>query len=212
MTNQSVIEMPARPRPVVRDPDAKRRHILEAARRLLTERGFQDIVLDEVAAKAGVAKGTLFLHFKNKDDLFSAVFSEMVDALGLELSALAKTGLKGKEMLVAAAKVILNHFDRNRDFMGQIGAGRLPGCCGERSRGRLMDKFRANHAALREILALASCDGARSVRDPDFAVAAFFGLCRSAAVRDLVHRREGALEREAERVVAFFLDGSGIAL
>ncbi len=110
---------PAIPRTVVRDPGAKKRHILEAARRLLVEHDFQDIVLDEVAKKAGVAKGTLFLHFKNKEDFFSAAFADLADSLGQELEALAKTQLfKGKEMLAAAAKVVLNHFDRNRDFHG----------------------------------------------------------------------------------------------
>ena len=118
---------PATPRPVVRDPDAKKRHILEAARRLLIEHDFQDIVLDDVAKKAGVAKGTLFLHFKNKEELFSAAFGDLADSLGLEFEALSRTEIKGKEMLAAAAKVVLNHFDRNRDFMG-LGSGRMPAC------------------------------------------------------------------------------------
>ncbi len=71
-----------------------------------------------MAKKAGVAKGTLFLHFKNKEELFSAAFADLADGLGAEFAALAETGLKGKEMLSAAAKVVLNHFDRNRDFNG----------------------------------------------------------------------------------------------
>ena len=57
---------PATPRAVVRDPDSTKRRILEAARRLLVERGAEGVVLDDVAKRAGVAKGTLFLHYKNK--------------------------------------------------------------------------------------------------------------------------------------------------
>ena len=203
--------MPATPRPVVRDPDAKKRHIMEAARRLLVERDFADIVLDDIAKRAGVAKGTLFLYFKSKEELFSAAFSDLVDSLGFELEALSKTGLKGKDMLVAAAKVVLNHFDRNRDFMGHLGAGRMFGC-GARSREKLMEKFRLNHSALRGILALASKDDGRSIGDMEYAAAAFIGLCRSATVRKLVYGKDGALEKEAESVVAFFVGGSGIEL
>ncbi|HEX4046643.1 MAG TPA: TetR/AcrR family transcriptional regulator [Elusimicrobiota bacterium] len=201
---------PAIPRPVVRDPGAKKRHILEAARRLLVEHDFQDIVLDDVAKKAGVAKGTLFLHFKNKEELFSAAYADLSDSLGQELEALARTGLKGKELLAAAAKVVLHHFDRNRDFIG-LGSVRMP-ACGARSRGMLTEKFLANQELLLSLLVLASSDAGKGLRDREFAAGAFIGLCRSVAVGRILRGHEGPFERESERVVSFFLDGSGICL
>ncbi|MBI3288027.1 MAG: TetR/AcrR family transcriptional regulator [Elusimicrobia bacterium] len=196
---------------VVRDPDSKKRLILAAALRLLVKRGFQDIVLDDIAQEAGVAKGTLFLHFKSKEEMFTAAFADLVDGLGLELEALSKTGLTGKEMLVAAAKVVLNHFDHSRDFMAQFSTGRFPGC-GDRSCGKLMEKFRENHARLRAILVLAAKDGGRSAPDLGFAVGAFFGLCRTATMRKILENHDLPLERDAEKVVSFFLEGSGVAL
>jgi len=194
---------------VVRDPDSKRRLILAAARRMLVKRGFQDIVLDDIAHEAGVAKGTLFLHFKDKEALFSAVFADLVDGLGLELEALPKTGLQGRELLVSAAKVVLSHFDHSRDFMAQFSTGRFPGC-GDKSCGKLMEKLRTNHARLRAILVLACKDGGRSSSDLGFAVAAFFGLCRTATMLKIIERHDKPLEREAEKVVTFFLGGSGV--
>jgi len=199
------------PRVVARQTETKSRVILEAARRLLIARGYEDIALDDVAHEAGVAKGTLFLHFKSKEELFFAVFSELVESLHLELIVLSKTGLAGKELLVSVAKVLLGHFDRHRDFLGQVGAGRLPGC-GERSRAKLREKFAANYAAVAVLLLQCSSDEGRSLGSPDFAAAALIGLCRSAAMRKLIEGHERALVDEAERVVAFFLNGSGLAL
>ncbi len=196
---------------VVRNPDSKKRLILAAARRLLVERGFQDVVLDDVAREAGVAKGTLFLHFKSKEEMFSAAFADLVDGLGLELETLPKTGVEGKDLLVATAKVVLNHFDHSRDFMAQFSTGRFPGC-GDKSCGKLMEKFRANHARLRAILVLASKDGGKSAPDLDFAVGAFYGLCRTATMRKIFEKHDKPLEREAEKVIAFFLDGSGVKI
>ena len=196
---------------VVRDPDSKKRAILAAARRLLVKRGFQDIVLDDIAHEAGVAKGTLFLHFKSKEEMFTAAFADLVDGLGLELEALTKTGLAGKELLVAAAKVALNHFDHSRDFMAQFSTGRFPGC-GDRSCRLLMDKMRSNHERMQAILIAASKDEGRSALDLGFAAAAFFGLCRSATMRKIIQRHDRPLEREAEKVVEFFLKGSGVSL
>ena len=196
---------------VVRDPDSKKRQILAAARRMLVKRGFQDIVLDDIAREAGVAKGTLFLHFKSKEEMFSAAFADLVDGLGLELEALPKTGVAGRELLVAAAKVVLNHFDHSRDFMAQFSTGRFPGC-GDRSCERLMEKLRTNHALLRAILVLASKDGGKSAADLSFAAGAFFGLCRTATMRKIIEKHDKPLEREAEAVVSFFLGGSGVAV
>ena len=196
---------------VVRDPDSKKRLILAAARTLLVKRGFQDLAMDDIAREAGVAKGTLFLHYKSKDELFTAVFADLVDGLGLELDALPKTGVEGKDLLIATARVVLTHFDHSRDFMAQAGTGKFPGC-GDKSCAKLVDKFRANHDRMAAIIKSASKDGGRSVKDMSFAVGAFFSLCRTLTMRKVIEGHDRPLEKEAEKVVGFFLDGSGVTL
>lgn len=196
---------------VTRDPDSKKRSILAAARRLLVKQGFQDIVLDDVAKEAGVAKGTLFLHYKDKADLFEAAFGDLVESLGEELEALTKVGVEGKDLLLATARVILIHFDHNRDFMAQFSNGRFTNC-GKSSCERLMDKMRGNIDRIEAILKLAAKDGGKSVGDVRFAAMALMGLCRTATMRKVVDRHERKLEKEAEAVVTFFLDGSGVKL
>ncbi|MDH5649796.1 MAG: TetR/AcrR family transcriptional regulator, partial [Gammaproteobacteria bacterium] len=52
--------------------------IVDAALTLFVERGFAATRLDEVAREAGISKGTLYLYFKNKEDLFRAVVQELV--------------------------------------------------------------------------------------------------------------------------------------
>ncbi len=47
--------------------------ILEAGFELFSEKGFAATRLDDVAARAGVAKGTIYLHFNNKEELFKKV-------------------------------------------------------------------------------------------------------------------------------------------
>lgn len=196
---------------VVRDPDSKKRAILSAARRLLVSRGFQDLVLDDVAKEAGVAKGTLFLHFKDKERLFEAAFADLVEGLGLELEALARAGVEGKDLLLATARVILAHFDHSRDFLSQFATGRFPGC-GDKSCGRLMDKMRANIGRVEALIEAAAKDGGKSIPDLRFAAMVFIGLCRTATMRKVVEQHERKLEKDAEAVVGFFLDGSGVKL
>ncbi|HUP26975.1 MAG TPA: TetR family transcriptional regulator [Chloroflexia bacterium] len=60
-----------------REVDAdKRRLIIEAARSLFTTRGYETTTMAEVARSAGVAVGTVYLYFKNKNDLLYGVKDE----------------------------------------------------------------------------------------------------------------------------------------
>jgi AcrR family transcriptional regulator len=56
-----------------RRKDARPSEILDAALDVFAERGFAAAKLDEVAARAGVSKGTLYLYFTSKEELFKAV-------------------------------------------------------------------------------------------------------------------------------------------
>ena len=51
-----------------------RDHLLTAAAQVFAERGFHGATLDEVARVAGFTKGAVYSNFKNKDDLFLALF------------------------------------------------------------------------------------------------------------------------------------------
>jgi AcrR family transcriptional regulator len=56
-----------------RRKEARPQEILAAALALFAERGFAAARLDDVALRAGVTKGTLYLYFPNKEELFQAV-------------------------------------------------------------------------------------------------------------------------------------------
>ena len=61
-----------------RRKDARPQELLAAALDLFVERGFAATRLDEVARSAGVSKGTLYLYFESKEELFKAVIRENV--------------------------------------------------------------------------------------------------------------------------------------
>ncbi|WP_137919531.1 TetR/AcrR family transcriptional regulator [Hydrogenophaga sp. 2FB] len=80
--------MPAAPPSTASDHDAEPRQrrarrkearpgeLLDAALQLFVEKGFAATRVEEVAARAGVSKGTLFLYFPSKEELFKAVVRE----------------------------------------------------------------------------------------------------------------------------------------
>ncbi len=63
----------------------KRRIITEAAVHVFAEKGFHGARVSDVARRAGVADGTIYLYFKNKEDLLLSIFEETMDAMLLLL-------------------------------------------------------------------------------------------------------------------------------
>jgi AcrR family transcriptional regulator len=57
--------------------------ILQVAEEVLMEKGYYDTSIDEIAARVGIAKGTVYLHFPSKEDLFAAIFErDMENIMG----------------------------------------------------------------------------------------------------------------------------------
>lgn len=71
---------PKTPRRRQRRKDARPQEIVEAAMRLWAEKGFAATRLDDVAAEAGVAKGTIYLYFASKEALFEAALRQTLVA------------------------------------------------------------------------------------------------------------------------------------
>ena len=88
--------------------------VLAAARALFAELGVDDVTIDDVAARAGRTKGSVYYHFASKVDLFEAVFlsehRRLVDAVqttteGLDPETALRSGLATYLRLVAADAV-----------------------------------------------------------------------------------------------------------
>lgn len=79
-----------------RRKQARPAEILAAALASFKERGFAGTRLDDVAAKAGVTKGTIYLYYSNKEELFEAVVrSQVVPNLDRLEAVLAEPALAG---------------------------------------------------------------------------------------------------------------------
>jgi AcrR family transcriptional regulator len=71
----------------------KRRKIMKAALGLFVRKGFDAATMGEVAAKAGIAKGTVYLYFKDKIDLYASLLSERITLLNQGVAEIAASDL-----------------------------------------------------------------------------------------------------------------------
>jgi AcrR family transcriptional regulator len=98
--------------------------IRNAARALFLEKGFEDTTTREIAARAGVAIGTLFLYATDKRDLLLLLFDEELNKLSDRAMAKAKRGTPFIDQLLAVFRVFIDYFSEtprlSRYMMQQV--------------------------------------------------------------------------------------------
>jgi AcrR family transcriptional regulator len=90
------------------------REILAAARKLLEQRGPEAMTMEEIAAAAGVAKGTVYLYFQSKDDLIQALIARVGENILRDLEASLVAPGSPPEKLMRIVGVLLEYLNRER--------------------------------------------------------------------------------------------------
>ena len=80
----------------------KRSDIMQAALELIAERGFHGAPMAEIAEKAGVAAGTIYRYFENKDVLITELHQELEEKIsgGSPGRLSCRDGLSGKDFSI----------------------------------------------------------------------------------------------------------------
>jgi AcrR family transcriptional regulator len=90
------------------------REILAAARKLMEQRGLKAMTMEEIAAAAGVAKGTLYLYFQSKDELILAMISQVGEDILRDVESSLQAPGTPPERLIRMVAVLLGYLDRER--------------------------------------------------------------------------------------------------
>lgn len=126
-------------------PDDKKTRILDTAADMFANRPFHKVLLSDVAREAAVGKGTLYLYFENKDELFVAVlfreFGGMLDRLTEEV---ADSSAPPDEQLRSMIHTIVDHIAK-RVALTELMRNAMVSC------GR-SEAWRARRQALRDLI------------------------------------------------------------
>jgi AcrR family transcriptional regulator len=90
------------------------REILAAARSLLEQRGPEAMTMEEIAAAAGVAKGTVYLYFQSKDVLIQALIAQVGENIIQDVEASLEAPGTPPEKLSRMVSVLLSYLNRER--------------------------------------------------------------------------------------------------
>lgn len=96
-------------------PD-KRERILRAAIKVFAKNGFYATRVSEIAKAAGVADGTIYLYFKNKDDVLISIFEQGIQALLGILQEVAASDMPVEQRLKHIIQLQLGLLEDQRDL------------------------------------------------------------------------------------------------
>src|SRR5512147_1588718 len=155
------------------DPE-KRKRLLHAAIQTFGRRGFHEARIAEIAAEAGVAEGTVYLYFRNKEDLLGCVFDETMDEVLGKARAVRHGEGPATEKLKALVGLHLSFIGQDRDLASvfQIELRRSARLVERFSRSKLAEYFRVLDGVLKEGIASGEL---RKELEPRVAVRIIFG-------------------------------------
>ncbi len=108
-------------RRVLMTPDARRQQLLDAATWVFARKGYRRAGISDIIARAGVARGTFYLYFAGKQDIFLAIVNDIHGRIKRALAAadtpaaLASQGADPQAILRASARRWLTLFAEHRD-------------------------------------------------------------------------------------------------
>ncbi len=108
--------MPSTPKPTKKEVVTafRTREILAAARRLMQGRGVESVTMEEIAAAAGVAKGTVYLYFQGKDELIQALITQVGENLLQDVASIVKASGSPPEKIHRVATLLLDYLMKER--------------------------------------------------------------------------------------------------
>lgn len=103
-----------------RERKQRREDIILAAESIFFSRGFESTTMDDIAEKAELSKGTLYLYFKSKEDLHMAVAIKAVGLMSNMSAGIEKQNLSGIDKLVQLGLAFIEFSRTYPDHMNSI--------------------------------------------------------------------------------------------
>ena len=94
----------------------RKSELLNAARAVFGKKGFHEASIEEIAEMAEVAKGTVYLYYKSKNDLYLEALRFGIESLVNELKTRADSAGSCLETLRLLTRTKIVFFEENRDF------------------------------------------------------------------------------------------------
>ncbi|MGH7962400.1 MAG: TetR/AcrR family transcriptional regulator [Candidatus Binatia bacterium] len=176
--------------------------ILQAAAELFTEKDFHTVLMEEVAVRAGVGKGTLYRYFPAKEELYCSTIFTGWDRLREQLEGVLQEAGSLAETLESLARQVLVFFWQRRHFLTLV--HRLEHKADSQEKADWQRRREGIVRLVEHVLKKEQLLGARSAGDVRLIAETFLGMVRAAI---LYRGNRDTPEALARLVTSLFLHG-----
>ncbi len=187
--------------------------ILQAAEEVLAEKGYYETSVDEIAARVGIAKGTVYLHFPGKEDLVVAILQRKARAVVELVEAAIAAAHSNHEKLEAVLEVVYGgFFDPHKAQLMQLPYAVMNGSELRRvfveKKGCLKEEWGRLAALIASILEDGKAEGAFDTSMPTpVMVSAFFSLMSPRSLEHITLDNQLPAKEFAKHLARFYFKG-----
>jgi AcrR family transcriptional regulator len=99
-----------------REKDQRRSAILKAARKLFFEKGFRYVTVENIARKAELSKGSIYLYFSSKGEIYTQILLNDIDKFNKKSSLIFQNGKSAAELVMDFAFIYVDFFLNDREL------------------------------------------------------------------------------------------------
>jgi len=178
--------------------------------RVISRKGMAAATMQEIADEAGVAKGTIYLYFRDRDELVEKTFERAMAQLSEEIDESLARDIEVEAKIRAVMSAQLAFFSKNREFFRLYLSMRMPEGTPERQRRQkrtCQPQYRTRVQKFADVLELAMRRG--EIRHVDPYRLALFIIEGSTAVilERLTEESSPAEDADVAFIVGLILDG-----
>lgn len=182
-----------------------RKGIQDAVVRLLAREGSDALTMERVAAEAGVAKGTLYVYFKDKRALLQSVKEATIQPLREELARILEGPLPPARKLEEMVRRHMAYFDEHRNLLKVLLWQRQ--ILESHARWRSSDPHRAFVARVAAVIARGIAEGAFRPVDPQKAAAILLEASIATVIQRLWEEKPSPVEDDVRTLLDTLLYG-----
>ncbi len=172
--------------------------------RVVGRKGLANATVQEIASEAGVAKGTVYLYFRSREEIIEKATQTAVDELLARILEAIRAGGPFREVLERVLTTHIGYFDEHQDFF-RLYFAMADGS--EESRRRRLENRRRHVAQLAEMVAAAAKRGEVRAAEPERVAVAVAGVVREVVFRRVDGKSSYPLADEVEFLADLFCDG-----
>lgn len=99
-----------------REQKMRREMILDAARELFKEKGYEATTVDEIAERAELGKGTIYSYFKSKDQIYISILEQGLESLQEQMAAVVKNPVSTVDALYKLYDIFIQYHSERSGF------------------------------------------------------------------------------------------------